>query len=201
MSLLLETIKIRAGRPVNMEYHNNRVNHTRNKLFGSTEKWDLNRLIPWPDLNPDIIYRCRFLYGNEMEGAEFIPYVRRSIEKLFVVGCGDLEYSFKYADRSGLEKIKTGIPVDPISDILIIKDGLITDTSFSNVVFSDGRHWYTPASPLLPGTKRAYYLDRGVIMTRDIRLSDIHQYTKLTLINAMIDLEEGDDIAIGNIMY
>jgi 4-amino-4-deoxychorismate lyase len=200
MCQLLETIKVKHKMLSQVAYHNKRVNDSRKALFGLSQEWDLSEIIRVPDLNPDLVYRCRFLYTREVNSIEFIPYVRRNIQRLYVVDCGDFDYSFKYADRSVFEKLKAIIPDPEVTDILLIKNGLITDTSFSNIILYDGFRWYTPALPLLKGTKREYYMDKEMIFPRDIRLDDLHLYKRLRLINAMLDLNEGEDIPVEHII-
>ncbi|MBN1416092.1 MAG: aminotransferase class IV [Bacteroidales bacterium] len=187
-------------RLMQVAYHNNRVNDSRKALFGLSREWDLSEIIHMPDLDPDLIYRCRLLYAREVNSIEFVPYVRRNIQNLYVVDCGDFDYSFKYAERSVFEKLKAIVPDPEVADILLIKNGLITDTSFSNIILYDGLRWYTPAIPLLKGTKREYYIDKEMIFPRDIRLDDLHLYKKLRLINAMLDWDEGEDIPIEHII-
>lgn len=200
MCQLLETIKVKHKRLMQVAYHNNRVNDSRKALFGLSREWDLSEIIHMPDLDPDLIYRCRLLYAREVNSIEFVPYVRRNIQNLYVVDCGDFDYSFKYAERSVFEKLKAIVPDPEVADILLIKNGLITDTSFSNIILYDGLRWYTPAIPLLKGTKREYYIDKEMIFPRDIRLDDLHLYKKLRLINAMLDWDEGEDIPIEHII-
>ena len=47
-----------------------------------------------------------------------------------------------------------------------MKQGLLTDTSIANIALSDGTHWYTPAHPLLKGTKRAALLEEGILQEK-----------------------------------
>lgn len=48
--------------------------------------------------------------------------------------------------------------------MLIVRDGWVTDTSFTNVVFEDaGGGLYTPETCLLEGTRRQSLLDEGRI--------------------------------------
>ena len=76
-------------------------------------------------------------------------------------------------------------------DILIVKNSLITDTSYTNVVFEDSNEkLYTPTSTLLPGTKRKQLLDAGIIHEKKIHVNDIKLYKGVYLINAMIDIED-----------
>ena len=107
---------------------------------------------------------------------------------LAVVRTDAIEYRHKYADRSCIEHLMTGIPAD---DILIVREGLVTDTSYANIAFFDGAHWLTPSSPLLPGTARARLLDEGRIHPEEIRIADLGRFSMVVLMNAMLgfDLE------------
>jgi 4-amino-4-deoxychorismate lyase len=64
----------------------------------------------------------------------------------------------------------------------------------TNIMFFNGLDWYTPSSPLLKGTKRAYYLQKQLIKESDIIVNDLNKFSKVRLINSMLDLEEGNDI-------
>jgi 4-amino-4-deoxychorismate lyase len=196
MCQLLETIKVFDNSLKQIQYHTHRVNQSRERLFGISVRWNLSELIRVPELDPGIVYRCRFLYSTEPEKIEFIPYVRKEVRKLYATDCGDLDYSFKYSDRRIFDRLRSRIPDPGFADILLIKDGLLTDTSIANIVLTDGNKWYTPASPLLKGTKRQLYIDSGVIIEKEIRWSDLNQYKNVRLINAMIDLDESPDIPV-----
>jgi len=196
MCQLFETIKVTNNKLQNIGYHNNRVNNTRRILFQSDQSWELAEIIQIPELDQHTIYRCRFCYSKEPETCEFTPYVKRDVRKLYLLDTGEIEYPFKYSDRSALEKLKNSVPDPEVSDILLVKNGFITDTSFSNIALFDGTAWYTPATPLLNGTKREFYLDHKIIFPRDIRPADLNQYHKIRLINAMLDLEDGMDISV-----
>ena len=194
MSLLIETIKITNNQIRNIKFHTERVNYSRRILLNSNDTLDLAELIIVPILDPEKKYMCRVLYSQKIENVEFIEYFPRKIKKLFLVTANDLDYSFKYADREELNKLKTITTSDPNSDILIIQNGLITDTSFSNIVFFNGRDWLTPTTPLLKGTKREYYLHKHLIKESQITVDDLNKFSKVRLINAMLDLEDGNDI-------
>jgi 4-amino-4-deoxychorismate lyase len=175
------------------------VNNSRKALLQAGDTWDLQNLIELQDLDPEITFRCRFLYARAVDKVEFIPYTPQVIQKLFLVRADELDYQFKYADRSALENLKKKHAAEKHSDILVVKNGLITDVSFANIAFYDGIRWYTPDSPLLKGTKRAYYLEKGLMIEKRITTADLHKYQKARLINAMLDLEDSHDILIGNI--
>jgi 4-amino-4-deoxychorismate lyase len=75
-------------------------------------------------------------------------------------------------------------------DVLIVKGDLITDSWYCNILFSNGKNWYTPDQPLLAGTCRARLLAEGKIMSRRIEVEDLHHFTHFKLVNAMRDIEE-----------
>ena len=77
----------------------------------------------------------------------------------------------KYADRSALARLLQRR--DDCDEILIVRDGAITDTSYSNVAFFDGRKYVTPDTFLLNGTRRQYLLGTGVLTERRITPSDL----------------------------
>jgi len=201
MCQLLETIKVKGNKLQHVSYHNDRVNYSRSALFQSADTWDLSALIKMPELDPEIIYRCRFLYSHEADKIEFIPYAPRNIQKLFLVHVDELDYGFKYANREILERLKKTYATEMDSDILIVKNGLLTDVSFANIAFYDGNHWYTPDSPLLKGTKRTFCLEKGIVTEKRITPADLHDYQKARLINAMLEIEDGSDILVENIIY
>lgn len=191
MSLLLETIQCKDGVLQNIEYHNSRMNRSINELFQVNLAIDLSRVISPPEDSLSGIYRCRVVYSTQIESIEFIPYTPRSISSLKIIN-SSINYRHKFADRRGIDAL-FAIRGD-CDDILIVKDGVLTDTSFSNIaLFRDGR-WYTPDTPLLHGTKRAKFIDRGELIPSRITAADINSYEKVSLINSMLD---PGDITIG----
>ena len=63
----------------------------------------------------------------------FTAYRRKKIDSLKLMEA-DVAYSFKYSDRSVLNTLLQ--EKGDCDEILIVKNSCITDTSFSNVVFS-----------------------------------------------------------------
>jgi len=198
---LFETIRVQNNKLRNIDYHNNRVNYSLLKLFGIKKKWDLGDIIKIPELTDNVVYRCKFTYSNEPGQLEFIPYTIRRVKFLYTVECSEFDYSFKFLNRNAFENFKQNISKPEISDIILLKNGWITDTSFSNIVLHDGQKWYTPANPLLKGTKREYYLNQQIIYEDNIHVNDLYKYKIIRLINAMIDLEEAPDIKTENITF
>ncbi len=84
-------------------------------------------------------------------------------------------------------------------DILILKNGKVTDTSIANIVFFDGNKWYTPEFPLLNGTTRERLVSEKKIILRDITFKQIKSFEGFRLINSMIDFENQELININSI--
>ena len=200
MSLLLETIKIENGQIRNLEWHNKRFNASRKALLGISEYIDLESVIKVPDDLGNGIYRCRLLYGREIEEVQFHPHLYRTVRSLKMIQCNDIEYEYKFADRRKFEDLYE--LRESCDEILIIKNGFITDTSISNVVFSlsDG-WWLTPHRPLLKGTMRAYLLETGQIAEAVLGVEDLPLLTGARMINCMMDLESGPVIEMDQIVF
>lgn len=158
-SPFVETIRIEKGRIHNLPYHNARMNRTRRELFGAREEIDLAGYIhPGPHQERT---KCRVEYTREVLKVEYVPYRMRPVHSLRLVTCDEIDYSYKSTDRQCLNDLfaqRAGH-----DDILIIRDGLLTDTSICNVALWNGASWITPARPLLCGTMRAYLLDKGLV--------------------------------------
>ena len=186
MSRLFETIRICDGEPCNLSLHEKRLNSSRQKLFGSTGAITLADHIRVPDDCRTGIYRCRVIYEESIISTEFIPYLPATVRTLKIVHADEIDYSLKYLDRTCLTRL---IDREVADDVLIVKNGCVTDTSYSNIVFTDGRKWVTPDTPLLRGTMREKLLREGAMEEHRITLSEIDSFTHFRLINAMLGFE------------
>jgi len=178
--LLLETIKIEDGEIHNLSYHQHRCTKSRQTLFQSSNELNLSSLIDAPKTG---LYRCRILYGEVLHSIEYIPYTPKEIKRLRIVS-SDIEYSLKYANRDALNTLlESNKDVD---EVIIEKNGYLTDTTISNIAFFDGEQWFTPEKPLLEGTMRAKLIDEGFLQTKEIKKEDLQNYSQVALMNAMI---------------
>ena len=96
----------------------------------------------------------------------------------------DISYEHKYLDRTALETLLAD--AKGCDEILITREGLLKDTSIANIALRQRGVWYTPATPLLPGTTRARLLREGRLIPREIHTDDLAQYDGFALMNAMI---------------
>jgi len=110
------------------------------------------------------------------------------LQRQEIIEVGDYEYEFKYADRSRLHQFfdKRGTK----DDILMTKNGLITDTSYANVALYKKGKWYTPKHPLLKGSSRKRLLEKGKILESDIHINQLQEYNSITIFNSMIPFQK-----------
>jgi len=180
LSLLLETIKIEDGTINNLSYHQTRFNTSRKELFNIREEIDLATLIQAPKTG---LYRCRIVYDKKVHTVEYIPYVPKEIKKIKIV-TSNIEYDYKYANREKLNTLRER--ERDFDEIIIEKEGYLTDTTIANIAFYDGDKWLTPSQALLPGTMRAKLLDEGFLHLKDIKSEDLKNYSQIALMNSMI---------------
>lgn len=193
--LFTEVIKLKGGVLYNLEYHKARVARTL-AAFGMSQI-DFTMVegaVPANCTNG--LYKCRVLYSNKIEKIEFTPYIFRKIETVEIVVDNNIEYSYKYADRDRLNALKVASNCD---EIIIVKEGFITDSSYTNLVFKQGKEYFTPQECLLPGTKRQALLDAGIIRLKSIKPKDLASYESVHFINAMIDIEDNISCSIPSI--
>jgi len=186
----LETIKCIDAKVYNLEYHQKRLEGVLN-TFAIVQKYNLKELLSPPKKG---LYRCRFVYSEHGCEIEYVAYQKRTIRSLKIVYSDEIEYSHKYLDRGLIETLFE--LRGSCDDILIVKSGLIRDTSIANVAFFDGANWYTPKRPLLEGTARQRYIESGLIKEKDIFVEDLREFRGVALMNAMVDF---DIISIDNI--
>ena len=135
------------------------------------------------DAPPKGIYRCRILYDKYIHSIEYIPYHPKEIHTLKIIP-STIDYEYKYANRKALNTLLQ--QQKGIDDIIIEKEGYLTDTTIANIAFYDGTQWVTPSKPLLEGTMRAKLIDKGFLLKKEIKKEDLTHYTQVALMNAMI---------------
>ncbi len=195
---LFETIYLENGVIRNIDYHQRRIEKSGLELFGMKPLLDLNLQIFGSLRNEKGKFRIRISYNDKSYHFQVFEYFGRDIRSLKLVYNNNIEYPHKFEDRSQLEELTK--QKEECDDILIVKNGFITDTSFSNIVFCDGQDWFTPNTPLLQGTARAYLLDNGIIKEKTIQPHNLSQYQSFKLINAIRHFEITPEISCKNII-
>ncbi len=186
MCRFIETICLENGDYPLLDFHQQRVCHVFQSHFPGMEPLDLRDIMP--KLNFQERHKVRLVYGRDEYVIEHEKHEQRKIGHLKMVEDDSIEYSFKYLDRSRLQKLfdRRG----DADEILIIRNGQITDSFYANVVFHDGYKWITPDSCLLRGVRREMLLREKLIKEQRITASDIPGFQKAGLINALTDLGE-----------
>lgn len=157
------------------------------------EKWHLERMIraikkplkfSLSDFNQKLlgVFRLKVVYdevGNLIYH-ELTPYKIRSFCEFNLKNI-NFSYEKKFLDRGRIDKIK-----GENNEIIMIKNGLITDTSIANIAILRDNIWLTPKTPLLAGTTRARLLKQNFLKPADITPDMLKAATKFAIMNAMI---------------
>lgn len=199
MCQLLESLKLKDGRIQNPEFHQNRMNRSLKELYPEAEEINLGSVISIPENCKSGLFKVRVLYRETVEKVEIEPYQFRTIESLQVVHHESIDYHLKYSDRRILQELFA--KRENCDDIIIVKDGFVGDSFAANLLFFDGKDWFTPTTPLLKGTKREFLIRQGIILEREIKVEDIAGFQKVGLINALIDFDEMPVVPIERIVF
>ena len=173
---------------MNLPLHEARMNATRVHFAPYVASISLQKWLDDAPLSDERI-KARVVY--DVDGVcetTFQTYKRREIQWLRMVEDNDISYTFKSTDRHELDHLLA--LRDGCDEVLIVKNGLITDTSFTNVAFFDGHKWVTPAQPLLNGTMRQWLLQRGELMEAQITPASLASFQRIMLFNVMIGAHE-----------
>lgn len=194
---MFETIKVIDGVPQHLSWHQSRLNDSYCRYFKRFGGPILEEVIRVPAGYRQGTVKCRFLYNRSAYAAEFSHYSPQTIRSLKLVDGDHIEYSMKYTGRDSLEQLTR--QKGDCDDILVVQNGRITDTSYTNIVLFNGELWVTPIYPLLHGTCRARLIKEGRIREGDIRVEDLQHYKTFRLINAMMDFDAQEDRDVAGI--
>lgn len=187
-SSLIESIRLENGNFLRLDYHQQRMDITILQLTGKENNIKLHEVLRMYSCPTDNLFKCRVVYRTAgIEKVEFIPYQVERLLQMRLVRHNQISYAYKFEDRSELDKLK---PAEPQTDIIISRNGVITDAIYSNLVFFDGKKWLTPAQPLLKGTMRQALLDAGIIHEEEILENHISKFKAVKRINAMLQFDD-----------
>lgn len=187
--LLLETMRIAYGRLCLPELHRERMERSCRELYGcSAPKMEIDPAGLPAGLRRGTV-KCRVTYGPEIVRIEYESYSPRPVRTLKLVSGGDVDYHLKYADRSPLAALAA--LRGEADDVLIVRDGLVTDSSYANILLRAGDRLLTPARPLLEGVMRRHLIDIGEVEEAEVTPSMLMQgnregVTEVMLVNAMM---------------
>lgn len=219
--IFFESIKIERNLPLNLKYHLKRIVDTFSKYGDSptknpTEKNNVfstqinplkseieNIILNSPTIELDQVYKLKVIYNINKTSiniinSEITPYKIKNISSLKLIHADDITYGSKSMNRDHLDTLFN--MRGECDDILIVKDGSITDSSYANIIFSDGSCWFTPDTPLLKGTKRGFLIDNHLIKEAAIKAKDLNLFKSFKLINALRDPADCAEIEISKIL-
>lgn len=182
-----ETFKLLNSELCNTEFHLERVRKTQAAFFPEG-RFDINEVYDALSDYPEGLFKVRVNYDSAITDIRADLYEIQPHRKVGFLDIGDFDYSFKFADRSFFRESLERYP--DCDDILFLKDGCLTDTTYCNLALFDGNEWVTPATFLLPGTKRAALIHSGALREASVTLQDLPGFEALAFINAMRDFEK-----------
>ena len=138
---LVESLKLKDGIIQNLNYHQNRLNRSMDELFPTAGKIDLMQEISIPENCKSGIFKVRVLYGQTIDKIEIEPYIFRTIQSLKVVHHERIDYHLKYSDRQILQELFA--QRGDCDDIIIVKNGLVSDSFAANLLFFDGKKYFS----------------------------------------------------------
>lgn len=197
MFRLLESIRLQNGHFHRLNYHQQRMDRSVKELSGQRNAVSLLEALKNYHVPKTGLYKCRVVYSDKIETVEFIPYEIKPVNSLRIVYDQEITYEHKYQNRDSLNALLSQRQY--CDDILIVKNGFVTDSSYSNIIFYDGVNWITPAAPLLKGTMRQFLLDTAEIKAAPVAVQDIPSFKKFRLINSMLAFD-GPEIDVSKIV-
>ena len=174
-----ETIRCEDEEVLNLEYHQKRISRTIGKNI------NLGEYIYPPS---EKLLKCKVIYDkNEVLDISYSPYKPRVIKSFKILVDDNIKYLYKAVNREDIDNLYK--QKENCDEIIIIKDGFVTDTSIANIAIYKDEVWLTPKKPLLSGTTRARLLENNSIKETNITLDELLNCEKIALMNAMIDFK------------
>lgn len=180
----IESIRVFGGKAENLSYHQARVRDTFAHHFRNRKPVSLQQVI---DDNPppeNGLFKLRIVYSETVEVAEYLPYLTPhfKIFRCFSVP-DDFEYQFKSANRQLFDEIsqKAGADVLPV----LIRKGVVTDSTITNLIFKKRDQWFTPTSLLLQGVQLQKVTEAFPLHRIKIRETEIETFDAIYPINAL----------------
>ncbi len=184
--IFFETIKCEDYEIFNLEYHQKRVARTigininlQDYIYPISEK----------------LLRCKVVYDkNEVLDIQYFPYHKREISSFKIIFNDNIEYHKKYLNRDKLDSLFA--QRGHCDEIIIVKNGVVTDTSIANIaIFHDGV-WIASKNSLLNGTTKDRLIEEKKLIEKDISLEMLKKSSKIALMNAMIGFDIKDEYHI-----
>lgn len=178
--IFFETIKCFEGEPYHLDFHEKRIAKTIGKNF------NLNDYI-YP-INDELL-KCKVIYDmDQILDVTYDSYVEKDQKIFKIIEANNLQYNSKFLYRDAINHLVNF--KEDADDIIIVKNGYVTDTSIANIAIKKNDKWFTPQNPLLEGTTKNRLCDEGFLKSYPIRLDDLLQTKEFAIMNAMIGFKE-----------
>ena len=188
MCRFVESIQLKDGQFKRLELHQARLEKAFAEFYPNLPIVDLAKILNQSSFPSEGLFKSRILFDSEIRQIEFIPYIPHKISSLKLVETKIQCRTYKLEDRT--EFNNAFAQRDNCDDVLLVKNGLLTDTSYCNIALYNGTDWVTPHIPLLYGVNRSQLLAEGKLRTKDIAINELKQYLTICLFNAMNEFGE-----------
>ncbi|CAI9674647.1 MULTISPECIES: aminotransferase class IV [Elizabethkingia] len=183
MFRFIETIRIEDSQVFLADLHQARMDRVFSH-YGKENPHLIKDYFVQQNHNEHGLYKWRIIY--DLDGSiscQMVPYAVEIHNNFELVNGDHLEYFFKYENRDNINKLKASADAEAV---IFYQNGMITDTSYSNLIFRKDNEWYTPETFLLNGVMRQHLLKSGKIKPLEISLKNIKEFSHFQMINAMI---------------
>tara|TARA_R110001592_G_scaffold45506_1_gene145513 strand:- start:2711 stop:3313 length:603 start_codon:yes stop_codon:yes gene_type:complete len=194
---LFESVCIENGKIQNAHYHESRFKSSFYAFFGFEPNYSLFDKVILPRIDKSLKCKLRIEYNEIGTKWTISEYLKTIPSSLLMLKNDTIDYQLKYANRNNLNHLYQ--QKANFEDVLITKNGFITDATYSNILFTDGQKIITPSTPLLNGTCRTRLLSEGIITEAIIKADSIHFFVSFQLINALNDFDKNRWVPIQNI--
>ena len=188
MCRFVESIKLKDGVFYRLPLHQQRVNKAFEAFYPGCKPVDVVEALLQTAFPQEGVCKCRLVYDSDLQSLDIVPYVRREIRSLKLVETTQESLPYKREDRT--EFNAAFAQRGGCDDVLLVKDGFLTDTSYCDIALYDGEKWYTPRTPLLYGVNRMQLLSEAKLIERDISVSELMNFQYISLFNALIEFGE-----------
>ena len=170
-----ETIKCDDFEVFNLNYHNKRISRTIGLNLNLQE-------YIYPPNNK--LLKCKVIYNQyEIISINYSEYRPKNINKFKIMYCNTIEYTYKFTNREEIDTLNT--QKNEAEEIIIVKNGLLTDTSIANIAILKNNQWITPSKPLLLGTTRERLLESNYLKEANLTVNDLLNANSIAILNAM----------------
>ena len=190
-----EAICILNGQPLHLDEHRNRVAMSLH-YCGSHFAADavLQQALQHIPVSAAGRWKLRFEYSaSGLLHCTAEQYQVRTIQQL--IACElpqdvprELIYPLKFNLRPIIDSCRQHL--EATEEALMLYNGCVTDAGFASVALQRDGHWFTPDTPLLPGSTRTRLLREGTLRSARIDRATIGEYRWISLFNAMLPLGE-----------